>query len=82
MHLVDTFIQSDLQCIQATHFFISMCVPWELNPERFALLTQYSTTEPEEQIIKFINTGVSQTIFVITTQPNTHVTWPFMQVQP
>ncbi len=44
------FIQSDLQCIQAIHFFflISMCVPWELNPQPFALLTQCSTTEPQE----------------------------------
>ncbi len=25
MHLADTFIQSDLQCIQATHFIVSMC---------------------------------------------------------
>ncbi len=35
MHLADAFIQSDFQCIQAIHFFfffISMCVPWELNP--------------------------------------------------
>ncbi len=39
-HLADTFIQSDLQCIQAIHFFISMCVSWELNPQHFALLTQ------------------------------------------
>ncbi len=29
-------------------FFISMCVPWELNPQPFALLTQCSTTEPQE----------------------------------
>ncbi len=29
-------------------FFISMCVPWELNPWPFALLTQCSTTEPQE----------------------------------
>ncbi len=29
MHLADAFIQSDLQCIQAIHFFVSMCVPWE-----------------------------------------------------
>ncbi len=29
-------------------FFISMCVPWELNPRPFALLTQCSTTEPQE----------------------------------
>ncbi len=26
-----------------------MCVPWELNPRPFALLTQCSTTEPQEQ---------------------------------
>ncbi len=50
MHLADAFIQSDLQCIQAIHyyFFLSMCVPWELNPWPFALLTQCSTTEPQE----------------------------------
>ncbi len=28
--------------------FGSMCVPWELNPQTFALLTQCSTTEPQE----------------------------------
>ncbi len=33
MHLADAFIQSDLQCIQAIHFFVSMCVPWESNPQ-------------------------------------------------
>ncbi len=26
MHLADAFIQSDLQCIQAIHFFLSVCV--------------------------------------------------------
>ncbi len=31
-------------------FFISMCVPWELNPQPFALLTQCSTTEPQEHL--------------------------------
>ncbi len=25
MHLADAFIQSDLQCIQAIDFFVSMC---------------------------------------------------------
>ncbi len=25
-----------------------MCVPWELNPQHFALLSQCSTTEPQE----------------------------------
>ncbi len=31
-------------------FFVSMCVPWELNPLPFALLTQCFTTEPQEQL--------------------------------
>ncbi len=35
MNLADAFIQSDIQCTQAIHFF-SMCVPWELNPQPFA----------------------------------------------
>ncbi len=51
-YLADAFIQSNLQCFQAIHFFfISMCVPWELNPQSFALLTQCSTTEPQELFI-------------------------------
>ncbi len=36
-------------------FFVSMCVPWELNPQTFALLTQCSTTEPKEHIFFFFN---------------------------
>ncbi len=51
MHLADAFIQSDLQCVQAIHFFICMCVPWELNLQPFAVLTQCSTTEPQEHIL-------------------------------
>ncbi len=31
------------------HFIVSMCVPWELNPQPFVLLTQCSTTEPQER---------------------------------
>ncbi len=31
--------------------FISMCVPWELNPQPFALLTQCSTTEPHRNTV-------------------------------
>ncbi len=27
-----------------------MCVPWELNPQPFALLMQCSTTEPQEDL--------------------------------
>ncbi len=45
MHLADAFIQSDLQCIQVIQFLCYMCVPWESNPQPFALLTQCSTTE-------------------------------------
>ncbi len=30
--------------------FISMCVPWELNPQPSTLLTQCSTTEPQEHL--------------------------------
>ncbi len=48
LHLADAFIQSDLHCIQAINFFVCTCVPWELNPRPFALLTQCSTTEPQE----------------------------------
>ncbi len=47
MHLADAFIQSDLQVIHSVNtFFVSMCVPWELKPRHFALLTQCSTIEP------------------------------------
>ncbi len=46
MHLADAFIQSDLQLQSGYKFFISICVPWESNPQPFALLTQCSTTEP------------------------------------
>ncbi len=35
-------------------FFISIFVPWELNPQPFALLTQCSTTEPQEHYINTI----------------------------
>ncbi len=38
-------------------FFVSMCVPWELNPQPFALLTQCSTTEPQERSRPTNNNG-------------------------
>ncbi len=34
------------------YIFISMCVPWESNPQPFALLTQCSTTEPHRNTWK------------------------------
>ncbi len=46
MHLADAFIQSDLQLHSGYKFFVSICVPWESNPQPFALLMQCSTTEP------------------------------------
>ncbi len=49
MHLAETFIQSNLLYYSGyTFFFVSMCVPWELNPKYVVLLTQCSTTEPQE----------------------------------
>ncbi len=33
-----------------------MCVPWELNPQPFALLTQCYTTEPQEYIFTYTYT--------------------------
>ncbi len=45
MHIADAFIQSDLYSYT---FFVSMCVPWELNLQPFALLKQCSTTEPQK----------------------------------
>ncbi len=36
------------ECIFRIYIFLSVCVPWELNPQPFALLTQCSTTESQE----------------------------------
>ncbi len=47
MHLADAFIQKNKVHLGYT-FFVCKCVPWELNPQPFALLTQCSTTEPQE----------------------------------
>ncbi len=52
LHLSDAFIQIDLHCLGYT-FFVSICVPWELNPQPFALLTQCSTTETREHNRKY-----------------------------
>ncbi len=51
MHLADAFIQSDLQLHSGYTFLISICVPWESNLQPFALLTQCSTTEPQEHCV-------------------------------
>ncbi len=42
MHLADTFIQSDLHCIQVTVLhFISSCFPWESKPWSWASAMLY-----------------------------------------
>ncbi len=55
MHLADAFIQSDLFLFRQ---YIFLCVPWELNPQPFALLTQCSTTEPQEHDMHDIHTHI------------------------
>ncbi len=47
MHLADAFIKSDLQNIQAIHILSVHVFPGNLTTT-FALLTQCSTTEPQE----------------------------------
>ncbi len=67
LHLPDTFIQSDLQCIKVIHVLsVCVCVRWELNPWPFALLMQCSTTEPQEHY-KVLNLYVSRFWFEMTT---------------
>ncbi len=51
MHLLDAFIQSDLQCIQAIHFFLSVCVfPGNWTHNLCAAKAKCSTTEPQEHV--------------------------------
>ncbi len=42
MHLADAFIQSDLQYIQAIHFYCQYMYSLGIEPTTFALLTQCS----------------------------------------
>ncbi len=46
MHLADAFIQSDLQCIQAIHFFNQYVCSLGIEPTTFC--SQCSSTEPQE----------------------------------
>ncbi len=50
LHLADTFIQSDLQCIQAIHLYCQYVCSLGNKPSTFVLLTQCSTTEPQEHL--------------------------------
>ncbi len=47
MHLADAFFQSDLQVHSGYTFIVSMC-SLGIEPTTFELLTQCSTTEPQE----------------------------------
>ncbi len=62
MHLADAFIQSDLQCIQAVHLYCQYVCSLGIEPTTFALLTQCSTTEPQEYYIQrdYQKDGASQ----------------------
>ncbi len=42
LHLSDAFIQSNLQCIQAIHFYCQYVCSLGIEPTTFALLTQCS----------------------------------------
>ncbi len=46
-----------------------MCVPWELNPQPFVLLTQCSTTEPQEHKIYCIR-NISDYFLIIINVEN------------
>ncbi len=51
MHFADAFIQSDLQCIKVIIFFCQYMCSLGIEPTTFALQTQCSTTEPQEQVL-------------------------------
>ncbi len=55
-------------------FCISMCVSWESNPQPFALLTQCSTTEPQEMCICYLLNVSIVLCTVWSTLPNFSLT--------
>ncbi len=64
MHLADAFIQSNLQCIQAIHVYCQYVCSLGVEPTTFALLTQCSTTEPQEHILQKFQGGKIFCIFL------------------
>ncbi len=55
MHLADAVIQSDLQLHSGYTFLISMCVPWESNPQPFMIYGVWIRSEAWKQhVIPFI----------------------------
>ncbi len=68
MHLADALIQSEKKLF-FIFFYQYVCVPWELNPQHFALLTQCSTTEPQEHCVLCFLTLVPFSSLIINTCP-------------
>ncbi len=56
-------------------FFVSMCVPWESNPQTFALLTQCSNHWATGTLYIYIYIYETYAFFMVTTV----VTWHFSQ---
>ncbi len=50
MHLADAFIQSNLQRIQTIHLYCQYMCSLGIEPTTIVLLTQCSTTEPQEYL--------------------------------
>ncbi len=57
-----------------------MRVSWELNPQPFALLTQCSTTEPQEHV-KCKYCACWQTIFTVTPATNVWLTFKMKKIR-
>ncbi len=75
MYLADAFIQSDLLYLYSGYkFFVSMC-SLGIKPTTFALLTQCSTTEPQEH-----KTNKPNNFFAIkvSTSIILQITWHFI----
>ncbi len=64
MHLADAFIQSDLQLFEL-YIYCQYACSLGIEPTTFALLTQCSTTEPQENFIEIcISFGLIKYIWI------------------
>ncbi len=61
-------LSKETYIIQAIHYLSVCVVPWELNPQPFALLTQCSTTESHHNI----NVHVCVCVYNTHTHTHTH----------
>ncbi len=68
------FYPKRLTVLSGYSFLISICVPWESNPQPFALLTQCSTTEPQEhRFLLELNLPVFPCMRLNSVRNQTHV---------